>query len=114
MEILDDRKQQHGELEPAPLATHDSKELKICKMMLLMLRYSFYTVDGSYAVMSILRPSSPEYLSSLVTHTTEPIKPAGVFFSFLFQAYVTVLSTEPSNVLLGLLAIFMFSTTEFL
>ena len=91
-----------------------SKEMRICKMLLVILKYSFYCVDLSYAVLSVLRPRSPEYLSSLVVGAPEPIWSAGVFLSFLFQAYVAMLSTEPSKVLLGLLSIFMFSMSDFL
>ena len=101
-------------LGPATTTTK-STEVRICKWFLVMQRFSFYIIDASYLILSILRPSSPEYLSSFLTYGAQETVPgAWMALSGLFQLYITTLSTEPMKLLIGLLTIFMFSMVEFL
>ena len=91
------------ELPPHESLRRLSKEVRICKMLLVILKYFFYCVDLSDAVLSFSTPPSPEYLSSLVVRAPEPIWSASVFLS---------VSMEPSKVLLGMLSILMFSMSD--
>ena len=92
------------------------RKVKICYVFWVSFYYTEWLLLGSLAIFNILRPSSPEFLSSLFVEnslTTISIIPV-TLASFIYQAYVAACVAQVWNLAVVPLMLFMFTTPDFL
>lgn len=90
------------------------RQAKLCKLLLTFIWYSSWSNVLLFPVLNILRPRSPEFLSSVLADYPGPISFLATTVSCMSQTFFQICFTKDTTLLCAPLITFMMSMPEFL